>query len=233
MQARSQAILPDLIQRLWDVGLTKAPRTPGLQDFLRIMGTSRCTWDHLLYENLRNYKLCPTDSIRNLFGEASRVVDNPARQGSFTLSQKFSLLEKALPSYFDYREMAKRSLGETWNSLNPSQREEFVKDFGSLLKASQARSLLLFNKGRVTYQPQILKAEYAEVPLVIMPPNDKISVSFRMFKKTQGWMIYDLVIDGVSSMDHYKAQFARIIQESSFKNLLKVLKAKIQEKSLP
>jgi phospholipid transport system substrate-binding protein len=66
-----------------------------------------------------------------------------------------------------------------------------------------------------------------------MAPNDKISVSFRMFKKTQGWMIYDLVIDGVSSMDHYKAQFARIIQESSFKNLLTVLKAKIQEKSLP
>ena len=175
----------------------------------------------------------PTDSIRNLFGEASRIGDNPARQGSFTLSQKFSLLEEALPRYFDYREMAKRSLGETWNSLNPSQREGFVKDFGSLLKASQARSLLMFNKGRVTYQPQILKAEYAEVPLVIMPPNDKISISFRMFKKTPGWMIYDLVIEEVSSMDHYKAQFARIIQESSFKNLLKVLKAKIQERSLP
>jgi hypothetical protein len=90
----------------------------------------------------------PTDSSRNLFGEASRIVDNPARQTSFTLSQKFSLLEKGLPRYFDYREMAKRSLGETWNSLNPSQPEEFVKDFGSLPKASQARSLLMFNKGR-------------------------------------------------------------------------------------
>jgi phospholipid transport system substrate-binding protein len=123
--------------------------------------------------------------------------------------------------------MGKRSLGGTWNSLNQGQREEFVKGFCSLLKASQARSLLMFTKGKVTYQPQILKAEYAEVPLVIMPPNDKITASFRMFKKAQGWMIYDLVIEGVSSLGHYKAQFARIIQESSFKNLLKVLMAKI------
>jgi hypothetical protein len=58
----------------------------------------------------------------------------PPRQGSLTLFQKSSLPEKALPHYFDYREMANRSLGETWNSLNPSEIEEFVKDFGSLLK---------------------------------------------------------------------------------------------------
>jgi hypothetical protein len=58
MQSFSQAILPGLIQRLRDAGLTKAPRTSGLQDFLRIMSTGRCTWDHLLWENIRNYKLC-------------------------------------------------------------------------------------------------------------------------------------------------------------------------------
>ena len=39
----TQVILPSLIQRLRDVGLTKAPRTPGLQDFLRIRATERST----------------------------------------------------------------------------------------------------------------------------------------------------------------------------------------------
>jgi hypothetical protein len=48
MQSPSQAILPGVIQRLGDAGLTKAHRTPGLQDFLRKMSTGRCTWDHLL-----------------------------------------------------------------------------------------------------------------------------------------------------------------------------------------
>jgi hypothetical protein len=44
----TQAILPGLIQRLRDAGLAKAPRTPGLQDFLRIRATERSTWDNLL-----------------------------------------------------------------------------------------------------------------------------------------------------------------------------------------
>jgi hypothetical protein len=56
LQSQSQAILPGLIQRLKDAGLAKAPRTPGLQDFLEITGMGRCTWDHLLWENFRNYK---------------------------------------------------------------------------------------------------------------------------------------------------------------------------------
>jgi len=48
MQSFSQAILPGLIQRRRDAGLTKALRTPGLQDFLRMISTGRYTWDHLL-----------------------------------------------------------------------------------------------------------------------------------------------------------------------------------------
>jgi phospholipid transport system substrate-binding protein len=175
----------------------------------------------------------PTDSIINLFNEVSSILNNPALKSSSHRFQKVELVEKASARYFDYREMAKRSLGETWDSLNHGQQDEFVKDFSGLLKASHARSLFMFTKGKVTYQPQILKADDAEVPIVILPPNDKISVSFRMFKKPQGWMIYDLVIEGVSSLDHYKTQFARIIRESSFKNLLKVLKAKMQEKCIP
>jgi hypothetical protein len=57
IQDCSQAILPGLIQRLRDAGLTKALRTPGLQDFLRIMKTGQCTWDHLPSENFPKYKL--------------------------------------------------------------------------------------------------------------------------------------------------------------------------------
>ena len=40
--------------------------------------------------------------------------------------------------HFDYREMAKRSLGATWSNLNNSQQEEFVRLFAELLDASYA-----------------------------------------------------------------------------------------------
>ena len=174
----------------------------------------------------------PQDRVISLFSEVSTILKNPALKSSSQRFRKVALVEKTLARYFDYREIAKRSLGETWDSLNHAQQDEFVEDFSSLFKAGQVRSLSMFTKGKVTYQPQILKGDGAEVPLVISPPNDKISVSFRLFKNPRGWMIYDLVVEGISSLDHYKTQFARIIQESSFKNLLKILKAKIQEKTI-
>ena len=49
------------------------------------------------------------------------------------------------------------------------------------------------------------QADRAEVPIVILRPNDKIPVSFRMLKAPQGWMIYDLLIEGVSLADNYRA----------------------------
>jgi phospholipid transport system substrate-binding protein len=171
----------------------------------------------------------PGDDVRNLINEVLGILNNPALQDPSCRDRKVDLVEKAAARHFNYREMAKRCLGETWDTLNRGQQDEFVKNFSGLLKASFACRLDEFTKAGVTYQPEILKPDHAEVPIVILRPNDKIPVSFRMLKEPQGWMIYDLLIEGVSLADNYRAQFARIIQGSSFKDLLKVLQAKMAE----
>jgi phospholipid transport system substrate-binding protein len=175
----------------------------------------------------------PAEDVRSLINEVLSILNNPALQGEAHRPQKVDLVEKATARHFDYREMAKRCLPETWDSLNRDQQDEFVKNFSGLLKASYACRLNEFTKATVNYQPAILKADVAEVPIVILRPNDKIPVSFRMLNKPQGWMIYDLVIEGVSLVDNYQAQFARIIKGSSYQELLKVLQARMQEECRP
>jgi phospholipid transport system substrate-binding protein len=171
----------------------------------------------------------PADDIKSLINEVQAILDNPALKAPDQRNRKVDLVEKAATRHFDYREMAQRSLGETWNSLNQGQQNEFVKNFSGLLKASFACRLDGFTKAGVTYQQEILKPEHAEVPIIIRRPNDKIPVSFRMLKEPQGWMIYDLVIEGVSLADNYRAQFARVIKAGSFQDLLKVLQARMAE----
>ena len=169
------------------------------------------------------------DDVKSLITEVLGILNNPALQGPDHRTRKVDLVEQAAARRFDYREMAKRCLGETWDALNQGQQDEFVKNFSGLLKASFACRLDEFTKAGVTYQPEILKPDGAEVPIVILRPNDKIPVSFRMLKEPQGWMIYDLVIEGVSLADNYRSQFSRVIEGSSFQNLLKVLQAKMAE----
>jgi phospholipid transport system substrate-binding protein len=175
----------------------------------------------------------PGDDIKSLINEVLGILNNPALQSTDHRARKVDLVEQAAARHFNYREMAKRCLGETWDTLNQAQQEEFVKNFSGLLKASFACRLDEFTKAGVNYQPEILRADCAEVPIVILRPNDKIPVSFRMLKEPQGWMIYDLLIDGVSLADNYQAQFARIIEGGSFKDLLKVLQARMAEECKP
>ena len=175
----------------------------------------------------------PADDIKSLINEVLAILNNPALQSPDQRAKKVDLVEKAAARHFNYREMAKRCLGETWNTLSQGQQDEFVKNFSGLLKASFACRLDEFTRAKVTYKPEILKSDQAEVPIVILRPNDKIPVSFRMLKEPQAWMIYDLVIEGVSLADNYRGQFARVIQGGSFQDLLKVLQAKMAEECKP
>jgi phospholipid transport system substrate-binding protein len=175
----------------------------------------------------------PGDDVKSLITEVLAILNNPALQGANQRARKVDLVEQAAARHFNYREMSQRSLGKTWETLTQGQQNEFVKNFSGLLKASFACRLDEFTKAGVTYQPEILKPDYAEVPIIIRRPNDKIPVSFRMLKTPQGWMIYDLVIEGVSLADNYRAQFARVIQGGSFQDLLKVLKARMAEECKP
>ena len=44
-----------------------------------------------------------------------------------------------------------------------------------------------------------------------------------------GWRVYDVIIEGVSLVANYRTQFNKIIQTSSFQELVKKMKTKQEE----
>jgi len=173
----------------------------------------------------------PGEDIKNLVNEVLTIIHNPALQAH--KEQRVALVEQAAARRFDYGEMARRCLGDTWSKLSQAQQQEFVRVFTGLLKASFACRIDELAKAHVSYQPEIVKADHTEVPITILRPNDKIPVSFRLLKEPGGWMIYDLVIEGVSLTDNYRSQFARVIQGASYQELIGCLQAKMKEECQP
>ena len=171
----------------------------------------------------------PTENLQSLIAEVLTILNNPAYRAPAQRYKAVDLVEKVADRYFDFGEMAKSSLGDTWDDLNQSQQDEFVKIFIAVLKNSYSRSLFALAKAKLSYLPEIRQADHVEVPVVIRPPNDNFPLIFRMRKEAQAWRIYDVVIQEVSLVATHQRQFARIIQESSFHNLLQVLKTKIQQ----
>lgn len=170
----------------------------------------------------------PTADVKAIIDEVMGILHNPAYQAPGQKAARLRLIEQSALRRLDYPEMAKRSLEETWDRLTPAQRNEFVRLFSELLKASYADKLDDFAKSRVTYEGESQKGDAAEVRVLVWRTNDKIPVKFQLRNSPQGWMVYDLVIEDVSLVDNFRTEFGRIIKASSYAGLIKCFQLKLQ-----
>jgi phospholipid transport system substrate-binding protein len=168
----------------------------------------------------------PTEIAKQVIERALAVLNDPSMQGE-ARRQK---VKRIVDPYFDYQEMAKRSLGPTWGKLSPGQRQEFVHLFSQLLEASYSDKIEKYAKRvKIDYTGEIQDGDYVEVRTVVHKTNDRIPLNYRLLQEGGTWKVYDVVIEGVSLVSNYRSQFNRIIHESSYAELVRRLKTKVSE----
>ena len=59
--------------------------------------------------------------------------------------------------------------------------------------------------------------------------GSEIPIEYRMHRKGDRWLVYDVIIEGVSLIANYRTQFNKIIQTASYQELVKKMKAKQDE----
>lgn len=64
---------------------------------------------------------------------------------------------------------------------------------------------------------------------MVVRPNDRIPITYRLLNESGTWKVYDVTIEGVSLVNNYRSQFSRIISESSYAELVKRLRNKVNE----
>jgi len=172
----------------------------------------------------------PTDAVKSVVDEVIRILQDHSLKAPAMKKQRRDRVKQVVDRRFDYEEMAKRSLGASWRSLSAGQRQEFVRLFAQLLEASYSDKIMRYSDEKVQYAPEIKDdADYAEVRTVVLRKNDRIPMNYRLMHKSQGWMVYDVVIEGVSLVSNYRSQFGQVIRESSYKELVRRLQTKINE----
>ena len=172
----------------------------------------------------------PTDAVRSVVDEAIRILKDPSLKAPAQKKQRRDRVKQVVDRRFDYEEMAKRSLSASWGSLSAGQRQEFVRLFAQLLEASYSDKIMNYSDEKVQYAPEIMDGEdYAEVRTMVLRKNDRIPMNYRLVHKSQGWMVYDVVIEGVSLVSNYRSQFSQVIRESSYNDLVRRLRTKINE----
>ncbi|MBR8463280.1 ABC transporter substrate-binding protein [Campylobacter sp. faydin G-24] len=144
------------------------------------------------------------------------TLDNNAKQKAL-----FAIFDPI----FDYKQMAKISLGKRYNELSINEQSQFDTAFEQKLKSSYIDKLLSYTNQQVIIKdatkPQTnrywLRSE-------LLSEGKTYEFVYKFYDaKDRGWLIYDIDIIGVSIIQTYRSQFADMLLNADFNTLLEKL----------
>ncbi len=131
---------------------------------------------------------------------------------------------------FNFLEMGKRSLGsKRWKERSAEERKAFVDVFGKLLENSYANKLESYHDEKINFVDEIVKGKFAMVKTEVVRKNGTVNVDYKLIQGGGEWLVYDIVVEGVSMIKNYRSQFARIIHRDSFGTLMEKLNTKVDK----
>jgi len=167
----------------------------------------------------------PTDQVREYTDAVIKVLEDPALKAEDKKPERRAAVRKIAVEVFDVQETARRALGPHWQQRTPQQREEFVHLFADLLEQTYISKIDLFGGERLRFTEEKIDGEHAIVRAKVMTKQGtEVPVEARMLRKGDRWQIYDILIENISLIGNYRAQFDRIIRTSSYEDLVKRLR---------
>ncbi|MBC8412118.1 MAG: ABC transporter substrate-binding protein [Nitrospira sp.] len=173
----------------------------------------------------------PIESIRSTVDGILNTMRDPAFSDPARVEERRNKISKLIRERFDFLEMSKRSLAKYWKPLVLEERKEFVQLFSDLLEASYIGKIESYTDEKITYDSESIKQEdkYGVVNTTIKTASVDIPIEYKLINRTGEWLVYDVVIEGVSFISTYRSQYAKIIRKEQFAGLINKMKEKLSE----
>ena len=139
--------------------------------------------------------------------------------------------EKILPN-FDFKRICRLVLGKNWRSMTVDQRNVFQVEFRGLLLRTYAIALSKFRDQTIEFKPLRMKSSDKIVLVkteITQSGGQPIDVNYALSNSTGKWLVFDIVIEGVSLITNYRSQFSSQIKKNGIDDLLKKLSEKNNE----
>ena len=172
----------------------------------------------------------PTEQLRTAIDRVLKVLDDPELRKEGRARERRAEVRRIANDIFDFEETARRSLARHWLSRTPLERDEFVQLFADLLEHSYISKIELYGGEKIAYVGDTIDGDVATVRTRITTrQGTEIPVDYRMHRRGERWLVYDVIIEGVSLVANYRVQFNKIITTSSYQELVKKMRDKQDE----
>jgi phospholipid transport system substrate-binding protein len=168
------------------------------------------------------------DQLQGTISKVIEILRNPAFKGDASIKQRRENLRKVIYERFSFEKMSQLCLGKHWKDRSDAEKKEFIELFGKLLEETYISKIEGYTNEKVEYLKEVVNDKKIQINTRIVTEKVEIPIDYRLYQEKDGsWMVYDLVIEGVSLVNNYRSQFDEILQKDHFQKLLAELKKKI------
>lgn len=178
--------------------------------------------------SLAPFEYSPTESVRSMIAEVLAVLGNEALKQPDLAKERRQQIERVIRLRVNYGQMAQASLGSPWLMLSDKERQEFVGLFVKLLRDIVANKIDQYYDEQIFYLIEQRKSGCAQVRTTLIGPKVDTSLDFRLENQSGDWLVYDVVVDGISTVKNYQTQFSKIIRDVTYAGLVEKMKHRVR-----
>ena len=169
------------------------------------------------------------DELKITIDKILDILRDPLLKGEDLAEKRRAAIRKVIQEKFSFEKMSQLTLARHWKQRSDAEKKVFIDLFGQLLEETYVSKVETYTDERVVFVKEYVKKNKAQVDTKIITDTIEIPIDYRLYQKKDGsWMVYDLVIEGVSLVGNYRSQFDQILQKNSYDNLVEELKKKIK-----
>ena len=158
------------------------------------------------------------DSMTQRLGDET----NKKRLGK-NKAELYQIIDETLSPYFQKKYAGRLVLNNYWKDASESQRERFTEGLYQSLIRSYALTMLNFDVSKIKVISGNISLEELKkitVKSEVDYKGEVIPMNFSFAKFKQGWMFYDVRIEGVSYIKNYRNQFNAEISANGLESVI-------------
>jgi len=169
----------------------------------------------------------PADQLSARITKVLKVLGDPQLKKTERAQERRLAVRRIATEILDVEEISRRCLGRHWDARSARERQEFMQVFGELLERAYIARLESYSDEKIAVLGDAVEGDRAIVRTkVVTRRGAEIPVDYRMLRRGKSWRAYDVVLGGFSLVDSYRAQFDKVIERTSYRQLVQQVREK-------
>jgi phospholipid transport system substrate-binding protein len=172
----------------------------------------------------------PRELLESSVNEVMSIVyDQPATDQPLSVRVR-PILDRS----FDYEYATRSAVGPGWKEFTPEQQARTVKLFSDLVIRTYADRFEPGSRPTMTFgKTQSPSAKRREIPTTVTYEGNNYYLSYRFRETPDGWRVYDIIIENVSMISNYRAQFDELFRKGGAESVLRSLEENLAQIAKP